>query len=436
MSPFVFLLLALVAPSLAEVTKEATTEDDVVVDYTGHKVLAVTPQTKQQLDILVALRTGNPDLDFWTEPRRVGIPVHIRLSPAMQKVFPSFFALMGYTPDAVVIDDLQTAIDEEAEDNSKSQGFSTFSNTVGGKYARLGEIHSWLDSMVAKHPKIASTFVMGKSYEGREIKGIVIGETSTKDKPVMWIHAGIHAREWIAPATCVYLIHHLLTKYDSDADVRKLVDGATWYLTPSINPDGYEYSHKYDRMWRKTRTPNKGYSCRGTDPNRNWDDHWATTGTSSYPCSDIYPGSHAFSEPNTKVVSNYILGLKDRIKVFFSLHCYSQMWLTSWGWTDQINPPDHEEIQRVAKGGTDALNARHGNTYEFGPGGSILYPAAGAEDDWAKSKAGIKYSFTIELRPGQYSRNGFILPVRQIIPTGEEVWSGVSWVAKDVFLRK
>ena len=56
--------------------------------------------------------------------------------------------------------------------------------------------------------------------------------------------------------------------------------------------------------------------------------------------------------------------------------------------------------------GTAALNRRHGKGYEYGPGGSILYPAAGAEDDWAKAKAGIKYSYTMELRPGE--RNNFL----------------------------
>jgi len=89
------------------------------------------------------------------------------------------------------------------------------------------------------------------------------------------------------------------------------------------------------------------------------------------------------------------------------------MWLTSWGWTRSIDPPDHKEIQRVAQGGTNALNARHGKRYEYGSGGAILYPAAGAEDDWAKGQAGIKYSYTLELRPGPYASNGFILPARK-----------------------
>ena len=39
---------------------------------------------------------------------------------------------------------------------------------------------------------------------------------------------------------------------------------------PILNPDGYEYSWTDDRMWRKTRMPNPGSPCVGTDPNRNW----------------------------------------------------------------------------------------------------------------------------------------------------------------------
>ena len=62
--------------------------------------------------------------------------------------------------------------------------------------------------------------------------------------------------------------------------------------------------------------------------------------------------------------------------------------------------------------GTAALNRRHGKGYEYGPGGSILYPAAGAEDDWAKAKAGIKYSYTMELRPGE--KNNF-LALRELL---------------------
>ena len=32
--------------------------------------------------------------------------------------------------------------------------------------------------------------------------------------------------------------------------------------------------YEQDRMWRKTRSPNAGTTCVGTDPNRNWGEGW------------------------------------------------------------------------------------------------------------------------------------------------------------------
>ena len=67
------------------------------------------------------------------------------------------------------------------------------------------------------------------------------------------------------------------------------------YIVPVLNPDGYEYTFTGDRMWRKTRKPSPGNRCPGADPNRNWDSAFGTTGVSRNPCSDTYPGPHAFS---------------------------------------------------------------------------------------------------------------------------------------------
>lgn len=67
--------------------------------------------------------------------------------------------------------------------------------------------------------------------------------------------------------------------------------------------------------------------------------------------------------------------------------------------------------------------------YKVGSSGSLLYPAAGASDDYAKS-IGIKYSYTIELR--DEGRYGFVLPASYIQSTAREAEVFVFTVAQAV----
>lgn len=67
--------------------------------------------------------------------------------------------------------------------------------------------------------------------------------------------------------------------------------------------------------------------------------------------------------------------------------------------------------------------------YSVGPSATLLYPAAGGSDDWAKS-IGIKYSYTIELR--DTGRYGFVLPANFIEPTGKEAKAFVFTVSRAV----
>lgn len=46
------------------------------------------------------------------------------------------------------------------------------------------------------------------------------------------------------------------------------------HILPVANPDGYEYSHTGQRLWRKNRKLNWGATCVGVDLNRNWGYKW------------------------------------------------------------------------------------------------------------------------------------------------------------------
>ena len=82
--------------------------------------------------------------------------------------------------------------------------------------------------------------VIGMTNEGRNIKVIKINSNNTR-LPVIFIDAGIHAREWISPASTLFLIEKLarqISKGRGRNDIAKF----QWHIIPLANPDGYEYT--------------------------------------------------------------------------------------------------------------------------------------------------------------------------------------------------
>ncbi len=71
--------------------------------------------------------------------------------------------------------------------------------------------------------------------------------------------------EWIAPAVVTYIIGKLMSFEPKDKDI---LDNIDWVFLPVVNPDGYEYTHTEDRLWRKSRSKHNGDECIGVDLNR------------------------------------------------------------------------------------------------------------------------------------------------------------------------
>lgn len=66
-----------------------------------------------------------------------------------------------------------------------------------------------------------------------------VSSNRNASNPIILIDGGIHAREWIAPATVLYILQQLVENPDN----RDLLSGVDWYLLPVLNPDGYEFTH-------------------------------------------------------------------------------------------------------------------------------------------------------------------------------------------------
>ncbi|XP_035732272.1 carboxypeptidase B-like [Vespa mandarinia] len=324
----------------------------------------------------------------------------------------------------VVIDDLQKAIDEENPPLS-AELMEELEGRKGHRmewtsYHTLEDIYGYLDFLAQTYPDVCSVMNIGNSAEGRPLKVLRISNGKA-GVPALWIDGGIHAREWISPAAVTYIIDYLVENSESlEAD---------YYILPVVNPDGYEYTFTNDRLWRKNRRNYAGSQCTGVDLNRNFGYKWGGMGTSKNPCSDIFAGSAAFSEPETNAIRNFFEASAADFKAYLTFHSYGQYFLYPWGYDRRV-PPDYADLDKI---GRDAANAMKKadiaqSSYTVGNSATTLYAAAGGSDDWAKAILKIKYSYTIELRDtGLY---GFVLPARYIVPTAKEALAAVQVITE------
>ena len=75
---------------------------------------------------------------------------------------------------------------------------------------------AYLEQAAADYPSFVSLSQRGKTHEGRKIMMIKIGnDPEAKETRAVWIDAGIHAREWIAPSTALYVIDNLIKEFNA-----------------------------------------------------------------------------------------------------------------------------------------------------------------------------------------------------------------------------
>ncbi|XP_078001224.1 carboxypeptidase B-like [Glandiceps talaboti] len=390
-------------------------------NYNGYQVLRIDTDA-DKMAVLKELREI-AELDFWEFPK------DLMVSPEQQTWVKEILDTEDISYK-VWIQDIQTLIDNQLTSKQGEDVSTDFYST----YHSYDEINQWVRDKESENPELVQNFLFHvTSYEGRELRGLKISGEDSPDKPVVWFEGGIHAREWISPATVMYITDKLLEDYGKDREVTEFLDTYDLYVHPLMNPDGYEYTRGNEsnaRMWRKTRSPNDNVNstCIGTDGNRNFEYEWGGNGSSSNPCSGSYRGIKANSENEVFAISSYTLDLLEEGKtfaLFIDFHSYSQLWLTPWSYTANHPPsdPDFTEQMNMAGAACAATEAVHGKVYTYGPCGIILYEAAGNANDFGYGTLGAVYSYVIELRDdGEF---GFLLPEDQIIPTGEETYAGI-----------
>jgi murein tripeptide amidase MpaA len=262
-------------------------------------------------------------------------------------------------------------------------------------------------------------FSIGNSYEQNDIYGMVIGESPSRAKKVVIIQCGIHAREWITPTHCLWIIDQLVT---SDPNRDRLLAEFEFVVVPVLNVDGYDFTFTGSRLWRKNRQPNSGSSCIGTDLNRNYAFGWSGPGASPNPCTETYYGSAALSAPEAEASAELLKKYNDegQLVSFWDLHSYSALWMSAWGYTCNQLPRDFPAMNAAMTDATTACRNVNGRSYAFGAICRTIYQASGSSVDHGYGITGVIHSYTTEA-----FGNNFTPPPSYIVPVGSEIWAGI-----------
>ncbi|XP_034742326.1 carboxypeptidase O-like isoform X2 [Etheostoma cragini] len=293
------------------------------------------------------------------------------------------------------------------------------------KYHSMDEIYRWMQDVERGNPELVSSAVYGHTYEGRNITLLKLGleDPEGREKKVIWVDCGIHAREWIAPAFCQWFVKEIVNSYKTNKKLEQMLQNLDVYVTPVINVDGYIFTWANDstRLWRKSRsTPPAGSSCYGVDLNRNFNANWGMVGVSFDSCANNYGGKSPGSEPEAKAVMDFVGRMVNQTLCFLTIHSAGQLILMPYG-HPEISAPNYDELVSVGEAAAVKMKKVHGMGYTVGTSPQILYPNTGSSRDWARL-IGIPFSYTFELRDkGEFSH---LLPEEQIQPACEEAYAG------------
>jgi hypothetical protein len=330
---------------------------------------------------------------------------------------------------------LRVEIDENSSRNLSDPRLMI--ETFYSGYKSVEEIYAFLDQKVAQFPNLVEKVDIGDSWckahpgscvlpspwNGYDLYVLHITNRNIPGpKPVFWADGDIHAREIATPEVVMRMIDYLLNNYNTNADVRWLVDYHDIWLMPEVNPDGHHIVEaggggNSPYYYRKNGNNVGGGGCSwpptafdhfGVDNNRNFPFHWGCcNGSSGAVCDQTYRGTSAGSDPETMAIFNMIRTLVPDQRgpgdtdpapitatgVYQNIHTDAAVNLYTWGWSS-TQMPNYAETNNIAAH-MAAPNAG-GNGYPYGSIIDQLYPVDGGSIDWAYGELGMA-AFSTEL---------------------------------------
>ncbi|XP_017072537.2 zinc carboxypeptidase [Drosophila eugracilis] len=442
----ILLLLLLVSLGLIQLSKAAsfcTKADQCTLDeeikpvaipapvqarYDHTRIYQVELASEEHVRLFQALELASDSCSFMGHARQPGQKLTIMVTAAKVADFDDLVHSYNVT-HRVLNHNFQALIDanyrEVAPDGESPEQFDW------KRYHPLASINAWLEHLAKTHNDAVTIVNMGLSTQGRPIQGVKIA-FGRENLTTVFVESGIHAREWIAPATATYIIDQLLNS--KNPAIQELARSQNWYIFPSVNPDGYQYTFQGDRMWRKNRA--LFGICRGVDLNRNFPFHWNVTGASGDPCRYDYSGPSAGSEVETRAMTEFIKNRLDseRIRTFLALHSYSQMIMFPYGHSAE-RVENYQDLKEIGELAARKIKDVSGRIYKSGSIYETIYPSSGGSKDWAHGQLKIPITFSYELRGPADSEDLFILSANEIEPTAAEAFASIQTIVQEAGKR-
>ncbi|XP_062550731.1 carboxypeptidase B-like [Armigeres subalbatus] len=379
--------------------------------YEGFKIYGVDLNTRADLELLKAAG-DNLDLDFLSTSA-LHRNASVMVSPWNDEAFRTMLSKNDLTY-RITQSNVQHLIDREIaarnihsrKRRSAKSAKQEDTETMFDHFWTLEEIYQYLDDLKKQYPKLVRVADFGVTHEGRPIKVITISAKGILDQrtPVVLIDGGIHAREWAGHMSVLYLIHQLVERSAENMDLLK---NTNWVIMPVANPDGYVYTHKSNRLWRKNRAP-VNVLCIGTDLNRNFPFQWSFYGGE---CSNGYAGQTPASELETRAIMLMMAKYAHVTKVYLAVHTCGDYILYPYGY-GYVDAPNKAQLQELGDKAAAAVKAIGGPEYAVGSASVLLYPANGS-DDYIYGSSDVEYSYTLELSCGANS-DAFIVSLEEM----------------------
>lgn len=204
--------------------------------FDSYKVYDVTPRKDQMADLMSWEFDAGIDFLGLGGAERVS---KVMVSPDLQSHFVDFLARNGINYE-MAIEDVEPLLRKERTDRmsrkAKRSAFTEDDVPTFESYLTFEELEAYTIHLATEYPHLVTRDIIGKTVEGRDMIGLRVSNAAEfGKKPIIFIDAGVHAREWVGPHSAVYFLTQLVT---NEAVGNELLEKVDFAFVPNANPDG------------------------------------------------------------------------------------------------------------------------------------------------------------------------------------------------------